>query len=150
MQKLMQGRYRLLVEADGHKPGTIVIVQDENVHPINTLGGPRYLVYPEGEPDSQSWFSVKLEEIEAMENGTVYDRWACIFPGKMGLSWKLVGLGSKEQAEEECKKHCNTVAIPEQLYVHLKNLEHRVTIAERTLNHIRVSVQGWNTEKEGR
>lgn len=66
---------------------------------------------------------------------TYFKEWTCIFPGKMGLSWKRAwdGVGTKEEAEAEALKHCNVAAVPLQLFEHLKNCERRMVVAERQL-----------------
>ncbi len=71
----------------------------------------------------------------------VFDRWTCIFPGKMGLSWKLAwnSFGTKEEAEEQAAKNCNVVAVPVQLYEHIKETERRMVEAERKLDNLRVA-----------
>ena len=66
----------------------------------------------------------------------VFNEWTCIFPGKMGLSWKRAwnGVGTKEQAEEIALRSCNTVAVPLQLFETMKEHERRMVVAERALN----------------
>jgi hypothetical protein len=66
----------------------------------------------------------------------VFNEWTCIFPGKMGLSWKRAwnGVGTKEQAEEIALRNCNTVAVPLQLFETMKEHERRMVVAERALN----------------
>lgn len=63
----------------------------------------------------------------------VFEQWTCIFPGKMGLSWKRAwdGVGTKEQAETEAAKNCNVVAVPLQLFEKMKEHERRMVKAER-------------------
>ena len=65
----------------------------------------------------------------------VFEEWTTIFPGKMGLSWKRgwYGVGTKEEAEAEAAKNCNVVAVPLQLFEHVKEMEHRMVKAERQL-----------------
>lgn len=70
----------------------------------------------------------------------VFEKWTCIFPGKMGLSWKLSwnSYGTKEEAEAQAIKNCNVVAVPLQLYEHIKDVEQRMVKAERELNELRI------------
>jgi hypothetical protein len=66
---------------------------------------------------------------------SVFDTWTCIFPGKMGLSWKRAwdGQGTKEEAEAQAAKNCNVVVVPVQLYDHIKEIERRMVQAEGRL-----------------
>lgn len=66
----------------------------------------------------------------------VFTEWTCIFPGKLGLSWKLAwnASGTKEEAEAAASKNCNVIAVPVELYVHIKDMECRMVEAERRLN----------------
>jgi hypothetical protein len=60
--------------------------------------------------------------------------WTCAFPGKMGLSWKRAWTeGTKEEAEAEASKWANVIALPVQLFEHIKQMEHRMVVAERKL-----------------
>jgi len=63
----------------------------------------------------------------------VFKEWTTIFPGKMGLSWKRGwdGVGTKEEAETEAAKNCNVIAVPLQLFEHIKEIEQRMVKAER-------------------
>lgn len=65
----------------------------------------------------------------------VFEKWVCVFPGKMGLSWKLAhdAVDTKEEAEAKALKNCNVVAIPLQLYDHVKEMETRMVVAENNL-----------------
>lgn len=70
---------------------------------------------------------------------SVYGEWCVIFPGKMGLSWKIVtSYDSKEEAETAAAKNCNTVIVPTDLYVTMKENEHRMVAAESKLNEFRI------------
>ncbi len=66
---------------------------------------------------------------------SVFQEWTTIFPGKMGLSWKRGwdGVGTQEEAEAVAAKNCNVVAVPLQLFEHIKETERRMVIAEREL-----------------
>ena len=66
---------------------------------------------------------------------SVFEDWTCIFPGKMGLSWKSAwnGSGTKEVAEIVAGKNCNVIAVPVQLFTHLRDMEKRVVVAENKL-----------------
>lgn len=61
--------------------------------------------------------------------------WTCVFPGKMGISWKLAwnNVGTKAEAEAEAAKNRNVVAIPLALWGRYKEYEHRTVAAERKL-----------------
>ena len=53
------------------------------------------------------------------------NKWVCIFPGKMGLVWKLAYnkiFDTRIEAEIEADKYCNVIAVPVMLYEHLKSL----------------------------
>lgn len=67
---------------------------------------------------------------------SAFTQWTCIFPGKHGLSWRLAwnSQGTKEEAEAEATKHCNVIAVPVELYIHIKDIERRMVEAERRLN----------------
>ena len=62
-----------------------------------------------------------------------FAEWTCIFPGKMGLSWKRAwdGVGTKEEAEIQAMKHCNTVAVPLALFEHIRNVAKRMVEAKQ-------------------
>ena len=66
---------------------------------------------------------------------SAFAEWTCIFPGKMGLSWKRVwdDVGTKEEAEAQAEKNCNVIAVPLQLFEHVKEVEKRMVLAERAL-----------------
>lgn len=60
--------------------------------------------------------------------------WTCMFPGKMGISWKASwGTGTKEEAEAQASKNCNVIAVPLALWLRYKEYEHRAVAAERKL-----------------
>lgn len=63
------------------------------------------------------------------------DLWTCIFPGKMGISWKLAwnNHGTKAEAEEQASKNCNVIAVPLALWLRYKEYESRAVVAERKL-----------------
>ncbi len=67
-----------------------------------------------------------------------FKEWTCIFPGKMGISWKRAwdGVGTKEEAEEQAKKNCNVIAIPLQLFENIKRQERSLVIAMKKLNEV--------------
>lgn len=44
------------------------------------------------------------------------------------MAWD--GVGSKDEAEEQAKKNCNVVAVPMQLFEHMKEVERRMVEAE--------------------
>lgn len=69
----------------------------------------------------------------------VFKEWTTAFPGKMGLSWKRGwdGVGTKEEAEAMATEYCNTIAIPVQLFEHIKEMERRMVEAETALAQIR-------------
>jgi hypothetical protein len=75
---------------------------------------------------------------------SVFQKWTCVFPGKMGLSWKRAwdGVGSKEEAEAQAAKNCNVVAVPLQLFETMKEHERRMVIAERPLNALVAALRG--------
>jgi len=57
-----------------------------------------------------------------------FQGWTTIFPGKGGLSWKRGwdGIGTKEEAEAIASKNCNVIAVPFQLFEHIKEMERKV------------------------
>ena len=63
------------------------------------------------------------------------EQWICIFPGKMGLSWKRAWLGSgtKKEAEEQAAKNRNVVPVPLALWLRYLEYEQRAVVAERKL-----------------
>lgn len=69
-----------------------------------------------------------------------FEQWICVFPGKMGLSWKPASgrIGSKEEIELEAEGYRNTVAIPLQLFETMKDHERRMVVAEQKVNEARV------------
>lgn len=72
-----------------------------------------------------------------------WGNWTCIFPGKMGLSWKRAswcGAGTREAAEAEATKFCNVIAVPVQLCDHIKAIEIRALVAERKLQELGIRV----------
>jgi hypothetical protein len=88
----------------------------------------------------------KLQKEEVMDNVSVDERpqsyygeeaeqWTCIFPGKMGISWKLAWNrhGTKSEAETQAAKNRNVVAVPLALWLRYKEYEHRSVVAERKL-----------------
>lgn len=68
-----------------------------------------------------------------------FEEWTTIFPGKSGISWKRGwdGVGTKEEAEAIASKNCNVVAVPLELFEHIKDIERRMVFAERKLDEIR-------------
>lgn len=74
--------------------------------------------------------------------GSAFEKWTTAFPGKMGLSWKRGwdGVGTKEEAETEAAKNCNVIALPLYLFLHIKQIEHRMVVAERIVNQHRVEL----------
>jgi hypothetical protein len=66
-----------------------------------------------------------------------YDRWVCVFPGKMGISWKhaypYAEPVSKAEADAAAEKNCNVVAVPYALFERYKEYERRMVVAERVL-----------------
>ncbi len=81
---------------------------------------------------------------------SVFTQWTCIFPGPMGLSWKSAWdkVGTHQQARIQATKNCNVVAVPVELFNHIKEVEQRMVKAESLLNQIRVDSSNWYTEKE--
>lgn len=69
-----------------------------------------------------------------------FKEWVVIFPGKMGLSWKSMGNGTKNECELQALKHCNTTVVPLRLFEHIKDIETRMVDAESKLNNVRVSL----------
>jgi hypothetical protein len=63
------------------------------------------------------------------------EKWTCVFPGKMGISWKLSWNehGTKEEAEIQAAKNCNVVAIPLALWLRYQEYENRAVAAELKL-----------------
>lgn len=63
---------------------------------------------------------------------SAFKMWTCVFPGKMGLCWKLAwnGSGTKEEAETEAQKFCNSVVVPLQLWEKIKEHDERLVKAE--------------------
>ena len=60
--------------------------------------------------------------------------WVCVFPGKMGISWKLTwGHGTRQEAEAQAAKNRNVVAVPLALWLRYKEYEHRSVAAEAKL-----------------
>lgn len=49
-------------------------------------------------------------------------------------------MGTKGQAAAEAEKYCNSVAIPLQLFEHLKFMELRVVVAERKLQELGIRI----------
>lgn len=58
---------------------------------------------------------------------TVFQDWVRIFPGKMGLAWKLASevVTTKEEAEKLATRNCNVIAVPLQLWEHLQRIYYR-------------------------
>jgi hypothetical protein len=67
--------------------------------------------------------------------GGLSEKWTCVFPGKMGISWKLAwnAYGTRGEAEAQAAKNCNVVAVPLALWLRYKEYEHRAVAAERKL-----------------
>jgi len=76
----------------------------------------------------------KIERPSSYYGGET-ELWTCIFPGKMGISWKLAwnSYGTKAEAEEQAAKNRNVVAVPLALWLRYKEYEHRTVVAERKL-----------------
>lgn len=70
----------------------------------------------------------------------MYAEWTCVFPGKMGLSWKLAWnhIDTEENARDWAAHFSNAVAVPLELYRHMKEMEHRVVAAEGKLQEMGV------------
>jgi hypothetical protein len=77
----------------------------------------------------------ELQERPSSYYGGESELWTCIFPGKMGISWKLAwnGTGTKLEAEEQAIKNRNVIAIPLALWLRYKEYEHRTVKAEQKL-----------------
>ena len=74
------------------------------------------------------------EERPASYYGDESELWTCIFPGKMGISWKNSwGQGTKAEAEEQATKNRNVIAVPVALWLRYKEYEHRTVVAEQKL-----------------
>ena len=67
-----------------------------------------------------------------------FTEWICVFPGKMGISWKRAwyGSGTKEEAEEQAQQNCNVVAIPLALWERYHEYETRMVRAEKKLQEL--------------
>lgn len=75
-------------------------------------------------------------------SGSVFKDWVCIFPGKMGISWKLSHEATtREEAEIQAAKNCNVVAVPLQLYEKMRELEDRMMNAERKKLFVVIDVE---------
>lgn len=63
---------------------------------------------------------------------SAFAKWTCVFPGKMGLSWKRTwhGTGTKEEAERQASKNRNVVAVPLEMFRKIKEHESRMVLAE--------------------
>ena len=61
--------------------------------------------------------------IESLKS--VFTDWVCLFPGKMGISWKLAHnrVGTREEMEVLANKNCNVVAVPLGLWERYKEYE---------------------------
>jgi hypothetical protein len=66
------------------------------------------------------------------------EKWTCIFPGKMGISWKRAweGEGTRAEAEAQAAKNRNVIAVPVALWLRYKEYEHRCVAAERKLMEV--------------
>jgi hypothetical protein len=67
-----------------------------------------------------------------------FDKWVCVFPGKMAICWKeaSVEFDTREEAEEQAKKNCNVVAVPVALFDNYKNYIQKLQLAERLLREL--------------
>jgi hypothetical protein len=74
---------------------------------------------------------------------TAFLEWTCVFPGKMGLSWKRAWhrIGTKEEAEAQAAKNCNVIAVPMQLFDKMKEHELRMVVAEQKLAEMGIAVR---------
>jgi len=83
-----------------------------------------------------------MQQLPSSYYGGKSELWTCIFPGKMGISWKRSwGEGTKEEAEAEATKNCNVIAVPFALWARYKEYENRTVVAERKLmDELRIRV----------
>jgi hypothetical protein len=65
-----------------------------------------------------------------------FKQWVCIFPGKMGLSWKLASgpYASYEEAQQQAEKNANVCAVPYEFFEKYQESEKRMVQAENTAN----------------
>lgn len=65
----------------------------------------------------------------------MFDKWVCVFPGKMGISWKLAygGVFSKEEAESYAIKYGNVVVVPLAFWEKYREYEHQAVVAKQKL-----------------
>ena len=96
------------------------------------------------------------EDVENRDSSieSVFKEWTCIFPGKMGISWKRAWdeVGTKSEAEAEAAKNCSVIAVPLQLFTHIKEYEHRMVAAENELTRLktRLKTEKSNDEKDSK
>jgi hypothetical protein len=65
--------------------------------------------------------------------------WICVFPGKMGWSWKEAsGLvhHDKESAEAEAAKNCNVQVVPHDFFLKYRDAVKRMQAAEHQLREL--------------
>jgi hypothetical protein len=76
------------------------------------------------------WHSRKMHvQVRFLVAALMFKNWTCIFPGKMGISWKQATWnwsGTKEEAEKHASQYCNCIAVPIELFEHIKKMESRV------------------------
>lgn len=67
-----------------------------------------------------------------------YKEWTVVFPGKMGISWKRFQefIGTEDEARAEAAKWGNSVAVPLELCLKMKEYERRTVAAEQKLQEL--------------
>src|SRR5215813_4866279 len=72
-----------------------------------------------------------------------YKEWVCVFPGKMGIAWKLADseVSTKEEAEKRAERNCNVVAVPLAFWEKYSEFSHRMVKAERDLQEAMVELE---------
>ena len=80
----------------------------------------------------------KMNDKPASYYGEGTELWTCVFPGKMGISWKLAwnSYGTKAEAEAQAAKNQNVVAVPLAFWLRYKEYEHRCVAAEKKLMEV--------------
>jgi hypothetical protein len=63
------------------------------------------------------------------------EQWTCIFPGKMGISWKIAwnSHGTKAEAEAQAAKNRNVLAVPLALWLRYREYEYCLVVAKQKL-----------------
>lgn len=68
-----------------------------------------------------------------------FGEYACVFPGKMGISWKLASgpWDDLEKARDEAEKNCNVAVVPWEFWERYKEYEGRMVAAEAELSKLK-------------